>query len=697
VQRLTSSLLRIGVNRTMRRFGILLILTPVLLSACVRLHYYTSRNEEDRTFCSELAMFVGQCPPPAKPTRAAERLRIDELPNRVFVGIALSGGGSRAANFSAAVLSELEKLGFLRYAAAISSVSGSSLTAAYYGLHSTERDWSEKLRNLLANDFERLWLRRVFYPQNVVRLFFTDFDRSDVMADVFDAVLFDGKRFGDMPLELPRIFINATQYSLQGQAFVFSDGYFSGLRSRLDTYPISHAVMASAAFPGAFHNVTLTNFSMNRLKGLGAFDTSPSDSIETMLRGFAEMLYQKERGRATPGPPKYVHLYDAGPSDNLGVTTLLGLVRASMSAGPRNTPDGCFLFVVDAYAARFGDLHKGGSKPDTVEFIDHFIDRNALDAADLLLSSRRRELLTTMGLDHLGGGSAFGEFVLLAGSGSVEEAASIKCAVWHLSLDRTRLLGDEAAAQEALSSEGLDDDTILRHDISDIVNEIDTRFFLTSDLGSDPIQLQNALYLSAYFSVKKNTLALRSACQWFEEHGLSVSGCSKAIEADYGPALAWYTRAAEAGSMEAQGILGLVFEKGEGVPRDCKKVLQWYGTAAENGSVKAATNLAILYANGKCSPEIEVDYREAARLLLPAAEKGYVGAQVSLGILYVNGKGVQRDLVRAYAWYKLAAKQGDERAAVFLHNLRNYNMTPEQVGAGDDLAATFLKRERRSP
>ena len=50
----------------------------------------------------------------AKPTRATRDIAVRELPNGVFVGVAISGGGSRAANFSTAILFELEELGFLR-------------------------------------------------------------------------------------------------------------------------------------------------------------------------------------------------------------------------------------------------------------------------------------------------------------------------------------------------------------------------------------------------------------------------------------------------------------------------------------------------------------------------------------------------------------------------------------------------------
>src|SRR5512142_2682650 len=51
-------------------------------------------------------------------TRASETLSTDNLADGVFVGIAMSGGGSRAANFSAAVLLELEALGIMEKATA---------------------------------------------------------------------------------------------------------------------------------------------------------------------------------------------------------------------------------------------------------------------------------------------------------------------------------------------------------------------------------------------------------------------------------------------------------------------------------------------------------------------------------------------------------------------------------------------------
>ena len=125
----------------------------------------------------------------------------------------MSGGGSRAANFSAAALLQLESLGILQQATALSSVSGSSLTAAYYGLFSEEKihHWNpQQVRKRLVKNFELEWFGRWFLPWNIGRYWFTGFDRSDIMADVFDHNLFEDKTFGQMPKATPKILINAT-------------------------------------------------------------------------------------------------------------------------------------------------------------------------------------------------------------------------------------------------------------------------------------------------------------------------------------------------------------------------------------------------------------------------------------------------------------------------------------------------------
>ena len=83
----------------------------------------------------------------------------------------MSGGGSRAANFSAAALLELKELGILENATAISSVSGSSLTAAYYGLFSHTDQWNRaNIRNLFLSNFEAQWFLRWLDPETYLAI-----------------------------------------------------------------------------------------------------------------------------------------------------------------------------------------------------------------------------------------------------------------------------------------------------------------------------------------------------------------------------------------------------------------------------------------------------------------------------------------------------------------------------------------------
>lgn len=55
--------------------------------------------------------------------------------NNKIIGLALSGGGYRAAAFHVGTLKALNKLGLLKDIDVISSVSGGSITAAYYALN----------------------------------------------------------------------------------------------------------------------------------------------------------------------------------------------------------------------------------------------------------------------------------------------------------------------------------------------------------------------------------------------------------------------------------------------------------------------------------------------------------------------------------------------------------------------------------
>ena len=180
----------------------------------------------------------------------------------VFVGLAISGGGSRAAVFGMAVLEQLKEIGILQHITAISTTSGGGLPGAYYATKGAGIDWSDAKKRMSTN-FLGQWVGKYLLPWNFVSTAFTHEDRSDLMADVFDASLFDGVKYetlgkfavGERPIWLA----NATD-AQRGKRFTFSETQMKDLSSSLASVPVSQAVMASAAFPGVFNSMTMSQY-----------------------------------------------------------------------------------------------------------------------------------------------------------------------------------------------------------------------------------------------------------------------------------------------------------------------------------------------------------------------------------------------------------------------------------------------------
>jgi len=236
----------------------------------------------------------------------------------VFFGVAVSGGGSRSANFAAPCMFELEQLGLLQRVDYISSVSGGSLTAAYYCVATPDEWRADIVQRKLTHSFADDALIPMFMPWNWIPLTFSDWDRSDLLADSFQKHVFSRKgkalTFGDLRPDRPRLLINATDLQ-SGKPFVFSNESFELINSDLSKYPIAYAVTASAAVPVLLHHVTLRDYS-------------------TTFK-------------------QYVHLIDGGVTDNLGIRTLTDLYdaqrKASKAAGqPEPYPRGAVFIVIDA-------------------------------------------------------------------------------------------------------------------------------------------------------------------------------------------------------------------------------------------------------------------------------------------------------------------------------------------------------------
>jgi NTE family protein len=441
--------------------GLIMLLAALHLasvSGCAIVAYGTHANE-------------GPVLTPPTPTRATTKISSSDLKNGTFIGIAMSGGGSRAANFSAAALLQFENLGILQQATALSSVSGSSLTAAYYGLFSEDKihHWNPKqVRERLVKNFELDWFWRWFLPWNIGRYWFTGFDRSDIMADVFDHNLFEDKTFGQMPKTTPKILINATSLTDNGASYLFTDEAFNKIGSGLDKYAVSRAVMASGAFPGAFHNVTLRDYTQ---------------------------------------PKQYVHLFDGGPSDNLGINSLRKVARELYLGDENARPKKCLVLIVDAYTETW-NLSREDS--DTRKAITDFvIDTNALEASNVLLALRRHKLLEDMGIKPDGNKApdVYQSFHLFAEADDPElkkhpMLKDVECHAWLITFQRLQHLTH-------LPNAGT---------ISAIVNNIPTRYTLLAPHGLGAAEAQEALFNAAEMLIKEDKETLAAICKDFGDN-----------------------------------------------------------------------------------------------------------------------------------------------------------------------------------
>lgn len=128
---------------------------------------------------------------------------------------------------------------------------------------------------------------------------------------------------------------------------------------------------------------------------------------------------------------------------------------------------------------------------------------------------------------------------------------------------------------------------------------------------------------------------------------------------DPAEAARWYRAAAEAGHRDAAYLLGLAYWRGRGVAQDDRAATRWFARAAAADQGEAAYHLALAHMLGR---GVERDDRAALRRLQKAAEQGVPEADYLIGVAYTNGRGVERDDAWAARFYGRAAQAGLPRA-----------------------------------
>jgi predicted acylesterase/phospholipase RssA len=289
-----------------------------------------------------------------------EKLAKDSMPDQpmnsdqLFVVLAFSGGGTRAAALSSGVLKELAHVKFhfnpttglpercepvdtprckamerslLDEVDVISSVSGGSFTSAYFALHGNEMfdPKSAFQRDFLYSSLQRdLFSQAVYYPKNWLHLG----ARTEIAADLYDARIFKNATFGDLERRpRPYVILNATDAST-GARFEFNQEQFDLLCADLSQVPVARGVTASSAFPGLLNSMAID--SHNDTQGCrytGPGSKVGNDWVQLALqdrainarryRAALDVLAYRDPSRA------YFHLLDGGLADNIGLRSVI--------------------------------------------------------------------------------------------------------------------------------------------------------------------------------------------------------------------------------------------------------------------------------------------------------------------------------------------------------------------------------------
>jgi len=107
---------------------------------------------------------------------------------------------------------------------------------------------------------------------------------------------------------------------------------------------------------------------------------------------------------------------------------------------------------------------------------------------------------------------------------------------------------------------------------------------------------------------------------------------------------------------------------------------------AERGNGAAMNYLGVVHNKGKGVP---ISYVTAADWWLKGAEAGDPTAQCNLGIMYMHGQGLEQNDVEAYKWFNIASAHGSGTARRKLASMETWRMSRNEVTEAQRLAAEW--------
>jgi NTE family protein len=243
--------------------------------------------------------------------------------DETVVGLAFSGGGTRAAAFSFGVLTGFDEthvrsasrtLSLLDRVDFVSGVSGGSITAAYFGLRKREAMADFRERFLLRNPEQGLQMDLSLL--NIAKGLQGGVNDATQFPRWLDDNLFDHATFKNLMISRrPQVWINASDI-YNRTPFVFGRTTFGALCSDLSSFPLSLAVAASAAVPVVFAPVVIKNYTGGCPLPLPNWvqQVRRDPSAPPLLKIYADALERYHTGEV-----RYVKLLDGGIVDNYGL------------------------------------------------------------------------------------------------------------------------------------------------------------------------------------------------------------------------------------------------------------------------------------------------------------------------------------------------------------------------------------------
>jgi len=342
--------------------------------------------------------------------------RLNNDPGTLFI-VSFSGGGTRAAAFSYGVLEELRRTEvvvdgkprrLIDEVDVTTGVSGGSFTALAYALYG-ERLFAEYEHRFLKRDVQGALLKRGLNPFNWWKFVGGTAGRSELAAEYYDEILFEGATFGDLlDKQNPIAVATGTDIST-GSRLAFYQQDFDLLCSDLNKVRLSRAAATSSAVPVVLSAVTFNNYGGTCgyqypawVQDVAKPEGRPRPAARAVQRYREMQDFQNSKDRP------YIHLVDGGVADNLGVRAVMEtLEELAVSMAFRKEVDfggirRIVVIVVNARSAPKTDWDRSETPPgfamQLLQASSVPIDRYSFETVELMKDRQeiyawRRELL----------------------------------------------------------------------------------------------------------------------------------------------------------------------------------------------------------------------------------------------------------------------------------------------------------------